>query len=84
MIKGLHHSAYRCRNSEETRRFYEDFLGLPLSGALFTQSQLDDADEKEGQKANKSKTQWILQQKQSVVEDEHFLTRTIEGEWADT
>jgi catechol 2,3-dioxygenase-like lactoylglutathione lyase family enzyme len=34
MIKGLHHSAYRCRNSEETRRFYEDFLGLPLSGSL--------------------------------------------------
>ena len=34
MIKGLHHSAYRCRNSEETRRFYEDFLGLPLAGAL--------------------------------------------------
>lgn len=34
MIKGLHHNAYRCRDSEETRRFYEDFLGLPLSGAL--------------------------------------------------
>ena len=34
MIKGLHHNAYRCRNSEETRAFYEDFLGLPLSGAL--------------------------------------------------
>ena len=34
MIKGLHHSAYRCRSSEETRRFYEDFLGLPLSGTL--------------------------------------------------
>ena len=34
MIKGLHHSAYRCRDSEETRRFYEDFLGLPLSHAL--------------------------------------------------
>ena len=34
MIKGLHHSAYRCHNSEETRRFYEDFLGLPLSGTL--------------------------------------------------
>lgn len=30
MIKGLHHSAYRCRDSEETRAFYEDFLGLPL------------------------------------------------------
>jgi catechol 2,3-dioxygenase-like lactoylglutathione lyase family enzyme len=34
MLKGLHHNAYRCRNSEETRRFYEDFLGLPLSGTL--------------------------------------------------
>lgn len=34
MIKGLHHSAYRCRDSEETRRFYEDFLGLPLSATL--------------------------------------------------
>jgi catechol 2,3-dioxygenase-like lactoylglutathione lyase family enzyme len=30
MIKGLHHNAYRCRDSEETRAFYEDFLGLPL------------------------------------------------------
>ena len=34
MIKGLHHNAYRCRDSEETRRFYEDFLGLPLANAL--------------------------------------------------
>jgi catechol 2,3-dioxygenase-like lactoylglutathione lyase family enzyme len=34
MIKGLHHNAYRCRDSEETRRFYEDFLGLPLTGTL--------------------------------------------------
>lgn len=33
-IRGLHHNAYRCRDSEETRRFYEDFLGLPLVGAL--------------------------------------------------
>jgi len=33
-IKGLHHNAYRCRDSEETRRFYEDFLGLPLAAAL--------------------------------------------------
>ena len=33
-IKGLHHAAYRCRDSEETRAFYEDFLGLPLSNAL--------------------------------------------------
>ncbi len=34
MIKGLHHNAYRCRDTEETRAFYEDFLGLPLAGAL--------------------------------------------------
>ncbi|MCD8516511.1 MAG: VOC family protein [Burkholderiaceae bacterium] len=33
-IKGLHHAAYRCRNSEQTRAFYEDFLELPLAGAL--------------------------------------------------
>ncbi len=35
MIHKLHHSAYRCRDSEETRRFYEDFLGLHLSGSLW-------------------------------------------------
>ena len=34
MIKGLHHNAYRCRDSEETRRFYEGFLGLPFAQAL--------------------------------------------------
>ncbi len=34
MIHGLHHNAYRCRNSEQTRRFYEDFLGLPLAHTL--------------------------------------------------
>ncbi|TNF79042.1 MAG: VOC family protein [Gammaproteobacteria bacterium] len=33
-IKNLHHAAYRCRDSEETRAFYEDFLGLRLSNAL--------------------------------------------------
>jgi catechol 2,3-dioxygenase-like lactoylglutathione lyase family enzyme len=33
-IKGLHHSAYRCRDSEKTRQFYEDFLGLPLALTL--------------------------------------------------
>jgi catechol 2,3-dioxygenase-like lactoylglutathione lyase family enzyme len=33
-IHGLHHAAYRCRDSEETRRFYQDFLGLPLADAL--------------------------------------------------
>jgi catechol 2,3-dioxygenase-like lactoylglutathione lyase family enzyme len=34
MIRKLHHNAYRCRDSEQTRRFYEEFLGLPLSGTL--------------------------------------------------
>ena len=34
MIKKLHHNAYRCRDSEQTRRFYEDFLGLRLAGTL--------------------------------------------------
>jgi catechol 2,3-dioxygenase-like lactoylglutathione lyase family enzyme len=34
MIKKLHHTAYRCRDAEETRRFYEDFLGLPLVKAF--------------------------------------------------
>ncbi|MBV9747902.1 MAG: VOC family protein [Acetobacteraceae bacterium] len=29
-IQKLHHFAYRCRDAEETRRFYEDMLGLPL------------------------------------------------------
>jgi catechol 2,3-dioxygenase-like lactoylglutathione lyase family enzyme len=33
-IKGLHHNAYRCRDSEETRKFYEDFLGMPLAITL--------------------------------------------------
>ena len=34
MIRKLHHNAYRCSDSEATRRFYEDFLGLPLVEAL--------------------------------------------------
>ena len=34
MIKGLHHNAYRCRDAEETRQFYEDFLGLKLVNAF--------------------------------------------------
>ncbi|MBK9606531.1 MAG: VOC family protein [Betaproteobacteria bacterium] len=34
MIRKLHHNAYRCRDSEETRRFYQEFLGLPLAEAF--------------------------------------------------
>ncbi|WP_234195664.1 VOC family protein [Pseudacidovorax sp. NFM-22] len=30
VIGGLHHAAWRCRDAEETRHFYEDLLGLPL------------------------------------------------------
>ena len=29
-IAGLHHFAWRCKDAEETRHFYEDILGLPL------------------------------------------------------
>jgi catechol 2,3-dioxygenase-like lactoylglutathione lyase family enzyme len=34
MIRRLHHNAYRCSDSERTRKFYEDFLGLRLAGTL--------------------------------------------------
>jgi catechol 2,3-dioxygenase-like lactoylglutathione lyase family enzyme len=30
-VRKMHHVAYRCRDSEETRRFYEDLLGLKMS-----------------------------------------------------
>jgi catechol 2,3-dioxygenase-like lactoylglutathione lyase family enzyme len=33
-VRGLHHFAWRCRDSEETRRFYEDLLGLPLTHVI--------------------------------------------------
>lgn len=46
MIKGLHHNAYRCRDSEETRRFYEDFLGLRLAGALAIEETMTGRDTK--------------------------------------
>ena len=34
MIRGLRDAAYRCQDSEETRQFYENFLGLPLAATL--------------------------------------------------
>ena len=34
MLKGLHHTAYRCRDSEQTRQFYEEFLGLRFVNAF--------------------------------------------------
>jgi glyoxylase I family protein len=33
-VLGLDHAAYRCRDAEETRHFYEDILGLPLVHTL--------------------------------------------------
>lgn len=33
-IRGIHHTAFRCRDAAETRRFYEGILGLPLAAAL--------------------------------------------------
>jgi catechol 2,3-dioxygenase-like lactoylglutathione lyase family enzyme len=33
-INCLHHFAYRCRDAEETRHFYEDILGLPLTHVI--------------------------------------------------
>lgn len=33
-LRGLHHFAYRCRDAEETRAFYEDLLGLPLTHVI--------------------------------------------------
>ena len=33
-IHGLHHFAWRCRDAEETRHFYEDILGLPLAHVI--------------------------------------------------
>lgn len=30
IARRLHHFAWRCRDAEETRHFYEDLLGLPL------------------------------------------------------
>lgn len=33
-ILGVHHSAYRCRDAEETRAFYQDILGLKTKATL--------------------------------------------------
>jgi catechol 2,3-dioxygenase-like lactoylglutathione lyase family enzyme len=39
LLKGVHHSAYRCRDAEETRAFYQDVLGLPLRAALVIEEE---------------------------------------------
>lgn len=34
-VSSLHHWAWRCRNAEETRHFYEDILGMPLVHTVY-------------------------------------------------
>lgn len=33
-IQRLHHFAWRCKDAEQTRAFYEDLLGLPLTHVI--------------------------------------------------
>lgn len=33
-LGNVHHAAYRCRDAEQTRWFYEEVLGLPLAAAM--------------------------------------------------
>ena len=33
-VKGVHHFAYKCKDAAETRRFYEDVLGMPLAHVI--------------------------------------------------
>lgn len=33
-LGNVHHAAYRCRDAEQTRWFYEEILGLPLAAAM--------------------------------------------------
>jgi len=37
-IRQLYHFAYPCKDAEETRRFYEDLLGLPLVHCMQVQA----------------------------------------------
>src|SRR5258706_8036948 len=60
MIRKLHHSAYRCRDSEQTRQFYEDFLGLPLTETI------EIGETKSGRKTQTLHTFYML-------DDESFL-----------
>jgi catechol 2,3-dioxygenase-like lactoylglutathione lyase family enzyme len=34
VLRSINHAAYRCRDAEQTRWFYEDVLGIPLVAAL--------------------------------------------------
>ena len=40
-IKKLHHSAYRCKDTYQTKKFYVNFLGLKLTKAFIIDSWFD-------------------------------------------
>lgn len=46
-VLGAHHVAYRARNAEETRAFYEDILGLPLATVVRDRAGPEDQGGKE-------------------------------------
>ncbi|WP_370222426.1 VOC family protein [Pararhodobacter marinus] len=35
-VKGLYHYSFPCRDGEETRKFYEDLMGLPLVACMMS------------------------------------------------
>src|SRR3984957_8213880 len=39
-VRQVHHHAYACWDSEETRHFYEDILGMPLIATVVTEDPL--------------------------------------------
>jgi catechol 2,3-dioxygenase-like lactoylglutathione lyase family enzyme len=39
-VRRIHHHAYACWDSEETRHFYEDILGMPLVGTIVLEDPL--------------------------------------------
>ncbi|MBO9499514.1 MAG: VOC family protein [Novosphingobium sp.] len=45
-LNGLYHSAWACRDAEETRHFYEDVLGLPLVNCMLADKVPSTGEEK--------------------------------------
>jgi glyoxylase I family protein len=40
LVRHMHHHAYACWDSEETRHFYEDIMGMPLVAAVVLEDPL--------------------------------------------
>lgn len=38
-LRSIHHAAFRCRDAEQTRWFYEEILDLPLAAALVIEEE---------------------------------------------